>query len=298
MPELPRIVAVVGTNASGKSSLGVRLAQRFGGEIVSADSRQVFRGLDLGSGKISPEEMRGVPHHLLDVCEPNDFFSMADFQALAYRAIDGILARGNVPFLVGGTGLYVASVTEGYQLSDRAPNLRYREELETKTTPELYEMLVSAAPGVEIDRNNRNRVMRALEKLHDGDTLPAQKRPRYDVLRLGVTWDRPTLCARIDERLARRIQQGMLEEVDGLLQAGVSPDFLSRLGLEYRLISQYLLGQFATQEEMLEALSRAIKRFAKRQMTWFRRDTRIHWLDMRADPLSEAQGLCAQFLAE
>ena len=298
MPELPRIVAVVGTNASGKSSLGVRLAQRFGGEIVSADSRQVFRGLDLGSGKISPEEMRGVPHHLLDVCEPNDFFSMADFQALAYRAIDGILARGNVPFLVGGTGLYVASVTEGYQLSDRAPNLAYREELETKTTPELYEMLVSAAPGVEIDRNNRNRVMRALEKLHDGDTLPAQKRPRYDVLRLGVTWDRPTLCARIDERLARRIQQGMLEEVDGLLQAGVSPDFLYRLGLEYRLISQYLLGQFATQEEMLEALSRAIKRFAKRQMTWFRRDTRIHWLDMRADPLSEAQGLCAQFLAE
>ena len=138
MPELPRIVAVVGTNASGKSSLGVRLAQRFGGEIVSADSRQVFRGLDLGSGKISPEEMRGVPHHLLDVCEPNDFFSMADFQALAYRAIDGILARGNVPFLVGGTGLYVASVTEGYQLSDRAPNLAYREELETKTTPELF----------------------------------------------------------------------------------------------------------------------------------------------------------------
>lgn len=298
MPELPRIVAVVGTNASGKSSLGVRLAQRFGGEIVSADSRQVFRGLDLGSGKISPEEMRGVPHHLLDVCEPNDFFSMADFQALAYRAIDGILARGNVPFLVGGTGLYVASVTEGYQLSDRAPNLRYREELETKTTPELYEMLVSAAPGVEIDRNNRNRVMRALEKLHDGDTLPAQKRPRYDVLRLGVTWDRPTLCARIDERLARRVQQGMLEEVDGLLKAGVSPDFLYRLGLEYRLISQYLLGQFATQEEMLDELSRAIKRFAKRQMTWFRRDTRIHWLDMRADPLSEAQGLCAQFLAE
>ena len=159
-------------------------------------------------------------------------------------------------------------------------------------------MLQAAAPGNAIDPQNRNRVMRALEKLHDGDTLPAQKHPRYDVLRLGVTWDRPTLCARIDERLARRVQQGMLEEVDGLLQAGVSPDFLYRLGLEYRLISQYLLGQFATQEEMLEALSRAIKRFAKRQMTWFRRDTRTHWLDMRADPLSEAQGLCAQFLAE
>ena len=204
MPELPRIVAVVGTNASGKSSLGVRLAQRFGGEIVSADSRQVFRGLDLGSGKISPEEMRGVPHHLLDVCEPNDFFSMADFQALAYRAIDGILARGNVPFLVGGTGLYVASVTEGYQLSDRAPNLRYREELETKTTPELYEMLVSAAPGVEIDRNNRNRVMRALEKLESGDTKEPSREAKYRALKLGVSWDRETLKKRIDERLERQ----------------------------------------------------------------------------------------------
>ena len=210
MPELPRIVAVVGTNASGKSSLGVRLAQRFGGEIVSADSRQVFRGLDLGSGKISPEEMRGVPHHLLDVCEPNDFFSMADFQALAYRAIDGILARGNVPFLVGGTGLYVASVTEGYQLSDRAPNLAYREELETKTTPELYKMLVSAAPGVEIDRNNRNRVMRALEKLESGDTKEPSREAKYRALKLGVSWDRETLKKRIDERLERRMNEGMV----------------------------------------------------------------------------------------
>ncbi len=187
---------------------------------------------------------------------------------------------------------------DGYVLSNIEPDLSYRRELEKLSTPQLCAMLQAAAPGNAIDPQNRNRVMRALEKLHDGDTLPAQKRPRYDVLRLGVTWDRPTLCARIDERLARRVQQGMLEEVDGLLKAGVSPDFLYRLGLEYRLISQYLLGQFATQEEMLEALSRAIKRFAKRQMTWFRRDPRIHWLDMRADPLSEAQGLCAQFLAE
>lgn len=295
---LPKLIAVVGTNASGKSSLAISLARSLGGEVISADSRQVYRGLDLGSGKVTAQEMQGVPHHLLDVCDPGTFFTMADFQRLAYRAIDDVLARGRVPVLAGGTGLYVDAVCDGYVLSNIEPDLSYRRELERLPTPQLCAMLQAAAPGSAIDPQNRNRVMRALEKLHDGDTLPAQKRPRYDVLRLGVTWDRPTLCARIDERLARRVQQGMIEEVDGLLQAGVSPDFLYRLGLEYRLISQYLLGQFATQEDMLEALSRAIKRFAKRQMTWFRRDTRIHWLDMRADPLSEAQGLCAQFLAE
>ena len=264
---LPKLIAVVGTNASGKSSLAISLARSLGGEVISADSRQVYRGLDLGSGKVTAQEMQGVPHHLLDVCDPGTFFTMADFQRLAYRAIDDVLARGRVPVLAGGTGLYVDAVCDGYVLSNIEPNLSYRRELERLPTPQLCAMLQAAAPGNAIDPQNRNRVMRALEKLHDGDTLPAQKRPRYDVLRLGVTWDRPTLCARIDERLARRVQQGMLEEVDGLLQAGVSPDFLYRLGLEYRLISQYLLGQFATQEEMLEALSRAIKRFAKRQMT-------------------------------
>lgn len=294
MPELPRIVAVVGTNASGKSSLGVRLAQRFGGEIVSADSRQVFRGLDLGSGKISREEMRGVPHHLLDVCEPNDFFSMADFQALAYRAIDDILARGRVPFLVGGTGLYVASVTEGYQLSDRVPNLAYREELETKTTPELYEMLVAAVPDVEIDRNNRNRVMRALEKLESGDTQPPSREAKYRVLKLGVSWDRETLKKRIDERLERRMNAGMVDEVRSLIANGASHEFLMKLGLEYRFLTRYLDGEFASEQEMTEELSAAIKKFAKRQMTWFRRDPEIHWLDMTDDAYSEA---CAQIEA-
>lgn len=296
MPELPHMVAVVGTNASGKSSLGVRLAQRFGGEIVSADSRQVFRGLDLGSGKISPEETRGVPHHLLDVCEPNDFFSMADFQNLAYRAIDGILARGRVPFLVGGTGLYVASVTEGYQLSDRVPNLAYREELETKTTPELYEMLASAVPGVEIDRNNRNRVMRALEKLESGDTQMPSREAKYRVLKLGVSWDRETLKKRIDERLERRMNEGMVDEVRTLIKNGASHEFLMKLGLEYRFLTRYLDGEFASEQEMTEALSAAIKKFAKRQMTWFRRDPDIHWLDMTGDAYEQACALIEEFL--
>lgn len=293
---LPKLIVIAGTNASGKSGLGVELAQKYGGEIVSADSRQVFRGLDLGSGKIAPEETRGVPHHLIDVCEAGDFFSMADFQRMAYRAIDGILARGKTPFLVGGTGLYVASVADGYVLSDRMPDLAYREELEKLSTDELYAMLLRALPDTDVERRNRNRVMRLLEKLHDGDDAAPGRAPKYQTLRLGVTWDRDTLRKRIDQRLDRRLDEGMIDEVKGLLDRGVSQTFLYKLGLEYRFITQYLTGEIASEEEMKALLATAIKQFAKRQMTWFRRDTSIHWLDMAADPVQEACALIDAFL--
>ena len=293
-----KLIAVVGTNASGKSGLGIALAQKYQGEVISADSRQVYRGLDLGSGKVTAEETRGVPHHLLDVCDPGTFFTMADFQRMAYDAIDGIHARGRIPFLVGGTGLYIDAVCEGYVLSNIEPDLGYRRELEKLSTHRLAEMLREAMPDNAIDPRNRNRVMRQLEKLHDGDTLNAKTEPRYEELRLGVTWDRKTLCGRIDERLDRRMAEGMLEEVQGLLNAGVSEDFLYRLGLEYRYISQYLLGKGGTEEYMLEELSKAIKRFAKRQMTWFRRDQRIHWLEMDDDPMAQASELIEAFLAQ
>ena len=294
---LPKLIVIAGTNASGKSGLGVELALRYGGEVVSADSRQVFRGLDLGSGKITPEEMRGVRHHLIDVCDAGDFFSMADFQRMAYEAIDDILARGKPPFLVGGTGLYVESVADGYELSNRMPDLAYRAELEKRSTEELYAMLVEAVPGVEVERRNRNRVMRLLEKLHDGDDVIPGRNPRYETLRLGVTWDRETLRRRIDERLDRRLEEGMIEEVRGLLQRGVSETFLLKLGLEYRFITRYLKGEIASLEEMRTLLSTAIKQFAKRQMTWLRRDGAIHWLDMTADPVGEACALIDAFLA-
>ena len=293
---MDKLIAIVGPNASGKSSLSVELALRFGAEIVSADSRQVFRGLDLGSGKISPEGMKGVKHHLIDVAEPGDFFSMADFQRLAYAAIDGITARGKLPMLVGGTGLYVESVVKGYELSDKMPDLSYRDELEKLATPELYGMLTQKLPGIEIDKNNRNRVMRALEKLHDGDdTVPGAK-VRYDTLTLGVSWDRETLKTRIDERLMRRNAEGMIREVETLRQNGVSDEFLLKLGLEYRYITEYLRGEWVSEDEMLSELGLAIKRFAKRQMTWFRRDKSIRWLDMGGDPLAEAAGLIESFI--
>ena len=155
---LPKLIAVVGTNASGKSSLAISLARSLGGEVISADSRQVYRGLDLGSGKVTAQEMQGVPHHLLDVCDPGTFFTMADFQRLAYRAIDDVLARGRVPVLAGGTGLYVDAVCDGYVLSNIEPDLSYRRELERLPTPQLCAMLQAAAPGNASDPQNRNRL--------------------------------------------------------------------------------------------------------------------------------------------
>ena len=294
----PKLVVIEGTNASGKSGLGVALAAHYGGEVVSADSRQVFRGLDLGSGKITPEEMQGVRHHLIDVAEPNEFFSMHDFQRLAYEAVDDVRARGRTPFLVGGTGLYVASVTDGYVMSDTEPDLEYRAYLEPMNTPKLYEMLRELRPEMEIDEKNRNRVMRQLEKIHDGDDHSAPNAPRYDCLKLGVTWPRPVLRARIDERLDRRLEQGMIEEVQGLLDRGASVEFLKKLGLEYRFITQYLIGEIPDGNEMVELLRTAIKQFAKRQTPWFRRDKDIQWLDMAGDPFAEACEKIDRFLAE
>ena len=290
-----RLIVIMGTNASGKSGLGVELALKYGGEIVSADSRQVFRGLDLGSGKITPEEMRGVPHHLIDICDPGDFFSMADFQRLAYAAIDDILARGKIPFLVGGTGLYVDSVVQGYELSDKEPDLALRAHLETFDTPRLYEMLREKLPDTQADPKNRNRVMRALERLAADDYHPGRRSPRYETLMLGVTWDRETLKQRIDERLEKRLGEGMTNEVQRLLDDGVSEEFLKKLGLEYRYLTRYLLGEISYDQMVLE-LGNAIKRFAKRQMTWFRHEENLHWLNMAGDPAAEAAGLIDAFL--
>ena len=296
MNQLPKIIVVGGTNASGKSGLGVELASRFNGEIISADSRQVFRGFDLGSGKITHEEMKGVRHHLIDVCDAGDFFSMHDFQRLAYAAIDDILARGKLPFIVGGTGLYIASVTDGYVMSDRTPDLQYRDELEKLETPELYRMLTEIVPDTDVDPKNRNRVMRILEKIHDGDDYKPHNVPRYTCLKFGVTWPREILKQRIDERLERRMREGMVDEVRRLLDAGASTEFMYKLGLEYRFITQFITGEIETEAEMCEQLGLAIKRFAKRQMTWFRRDKEISWLDMAGNPIADASAKIEEFL--
>ena len=298
MSRLPKVVAVVGTNAYGKSALGIALAKKYDAEIISADSRQVFRGLDLGSGKVTPEETQGVPHHLIDVREPNEFFSMADFQRMAYQAIDDIRGRGRLPMIVGGTGLYVDSVLDGYLLSDKEPDLAYRAELEKLTTPQLYDMLLELKPDVQVEKNNRNRVMRIIERIHDGDDATPGKQARFESLRLGVSWPREVLGRRIDERLERRLEQGMIEEVQRLMDEGATTEFLLGLGLEYRFITQYLIGEIPDRQVMLDKLAIAIKQFAKRQMTWFRRNPEIVWLDMSGDAFDQACTAVDAFLKD
>lgn len=298
---LPNLIVILGPTACGKSSLGVALAKEYNGEIVSADSRQVYRGLDLGTGKITPGEMEGVPHHLLDVADPVEQFSVAQFQPMAYEAIDGILARGNLPFLVGGTGLYLRAVAEGYVFHEAPPDPILRAALEALPTEALRDRLTAA--GVELDEdcfNNRPRLVRLIEKLENGEDphAEAERRPRYNVLTLGVSYPRETVCRRIDDRLWARLDAGMIEEVAGLRAQGVSDQFLEGLGLEYRYILHYLTGDISSVEALAEELGRAIKRFAKRQVSWFKKDRDVHWLDMEGDPIAEAHTLLDSFLAQ
>ncbi len=300
--ERPKIVALVGTNASGKSAAGIELAKTFNGEIVSADSRQIYKGFDLCCGKVTREEARAVPHHLLDVRNIGEEFSVFDYQQLAYSAISQILRRGRLPFVVGGTGLYVSSVADGYVLSGKPPRTEERarlaerpiEELRGMLTPEAREYLASNPS----DWQNKRRILRVLEKAAGGEQLRPRNEPRYDVLQLGVTWPRETLHKRIDERLDARIAQGMIGEVREYLENGGDKRVLYDLGLEYRHILLYLTGEYPSMEAFRQELSREIKRFAKRQMTWFKKNPAIHWLDMQGDCLDQAGGLIREFLAE
>lgn len=296
-----KLVVILGTNASGKSGLGIELALKFGAEIVSADSRQVFKGLDLGSGKVTKEEMKGVPHFLLDVAAPGDFFSLMDYQKLAYEAIDDIVSRGKTPFLVGGTGLYVNAVVDGYNLTDAPVDEELRKKVEAMSLNELQDLITEKCSigGIpeNLDMSNKRRLERAAEKLLMGKPLNLESVKRYDTLCLGVTWERQKLYKRIEERLDRRLEQGMIEEVENLMKQGVSDDFLYKLGLEYRYIMMYLRGRFDSKEAFREKLFMEIRHLAKEQMTWFRKRQDITWLDMETDPINQAEGLISNFLS-
>lgn len=292
-----KLVVVLGTNASGKSGLGIELAIKYGAEIVSADSRQVFKGLDLGSGKVTKEEMKGVPHYLLDVAEPGDFFSLKEYQELAYKAIDDIMSRGIRPFLVGGTGLYVNAVVDGYELADAPVDTELRAKVEAMTLEELQELLklkLGTIPDT-LDMRNKRRLERAAEKILQGKPLNLESIKKYETLCLGVTWEREILYKRIEERLDRRLAEGMIEEVEGLLDKGVSDDFLYRLGLEYRYILLYLRGRFKDRDEFRAKLFMEIRHLAKEQMTWFRKRKDVHWLNMADDPFGQAVRLIDDF---
>ncbi len=274
----------------------------FNGEVISADSRQLYRGLDLGTGKLTIDEMQGVPHYMIDILDVNTMYSVVDYQREVYRIIDDILSRGKLPIIAGGTGLYTRAVVKGYIFRDVPQNDELRERLETKTTEELYEELknISEAAAARNTASNRRRIIRALEKYYTiGEAgLEEGFEPRYEALQLGVTWPNEILHKRIDERMKRRFDQGMLEEVKELLRQGATGEFLEALGLEYRYIYRYISGDYKTKDELYEALGRAIKRFAKQQKTWFRKDQDIHWLAMDQQPFEEAVGLVENYLSE
>ena len=296
----PKLVVITGTNASGKSGLGIELAKKYDAEIISADSRQVYEGLDLGSGKVTKEEMQGVPHHLLDVAKPNDFFSLVDFQMQAYEAIDDVLSRGKKAFLVGGTGLYINSVVDGYNIRLQNPDMDLRRELNAKTIDELVEIIREKNPQAleGLDLKNTQRVERTAERALAGDTEKRVNTPRYENLVLGVTWPRDVLYERIHERLDRRLDQGMIDEVARLRTEGATDEFLYGLGLEYRYILMYLRGEFESFEAFYDKLFMEIRHLAKGQMTWFRKRNDINWIDMTGDPMVQACAMIDRFYKE
>lgn len=304
-PVEPSLVAIVGPTAAGKTALSVRLARAVSGEVVSADSRQVYRGMDIGTAKATPEEQAGVRHHLLDIVDPDQVLSLADFQARAYAAIDDVLARGRVPFLVGGTGQYAMAVLEGWQVPRVAPDEQLRQELYRQAGSEgaaaLHSRLRTLDPvaAERIDPRNVRRVIRALEVcLTTGRPISEQqeKAPRYRSLILGLLLPRATLYERIDRRVEAMMAAGLEQEVRGLAAAGYGFDLPAMTGVGYGQFRPYLAGE-ASLDETVQAIKRATRRFVRQQANWFRAgDPRIHWLDARGDPIDPALRLVQDFL--
>lgn len=293
---MEKLFVIAGTNASGKSGLGIELAKNNDAEIISADSRQIFKGLNLGSGKVTQDEMQGVPHHMLDVAEVNEFYPMPKFQQMAYEKIDEVISRGRLPILVGGTGLYINAIVDGYNIQEEKVDLELRDKLRALSKEELINQLKERSPQAleGLDINNKQRIVRALERVMSGVTKKPNT-PRYETCIIGVTWPREVLYERIRERLDRRLEQGMIDEVKNLREAGATDDFLYRLGLEYRYILMYLRGEFKDYQSFYDKLFMEIRHLAKEQMTWFRKREDMHWIDMTKDPMQEAQSILNQF---
>lgn len=275
-----KVLVIIGPTSSGKTSLSIDLAKKFNGEVISADSRQVYKGMDLGTGKVTPKEMQGIKHYLLDVVSPNTQFSAAKFEKMGTKAIKEILKKGKLPIICGGTGFWVDALL--YGLPDSvAPDWKLRRRLEKLTTAQLLNKLRRVWPerAVTIDSHNKRRLIRALEMALKGQKLMLQEKiNKYDTLKLGVIRDKAELRQRIHERLLARIKQGMIREVANLHQNGVSWRRLDDFGLEYRFVSRYLRGLIKDKSEMLKLLETAISQYAKRQGTWFRRDKDIQWV--------------------
>lgn len=286
-----KLLTIVGPTAVGKTALSLPLAKQLDGEIISGDSMQVYRGMDIGTAKALPSEQKAVPHHLIDIVDPDYPFSVADFQERARQAIDDIANRGKLPMLVGGTGLYVQSVTHGYRFSeadaDESVRTKWRQYAEAQGKAALHEALRRADPesAARLHPNDVRRIIRALEIVErTGKTMTdyhreQQQQSPYDVIWIGLTMERETLYERINQRVDMMLQEGIVDEVLTLKQKGYTLNLVSMQGLGYKEIMMYLEGVWSL-EEAVEMIKQNTRRFAKRQLSWFRRIDTIHWWDM------------------
>lgn len=282
MKEHPQIIVILGQTATGKSDFAVQIAREIKGEIISADSRQVYTGMDLGTGKITKKEMRGVPHHLLDIAKPTKVFSASDFKKHAEKKIKEIIKRGNVPIVCGGTGFYIDTLLGSATLPEVPPNKILRAELMKKTASELFVLLqkLDSVRAQTIDAKNPVRLIRAIEIAKALGSVPQapNREHEYEVLKIGLTLPDQILKEKIYTRLLARIKKGMLREIQKLHNDGVTWKRMSDLGLEYRYGALYLQKKIS-KDEMITKLNSEIWHYAKRQKTWFKRDKDIIWID-------------------
>lgn len=287
----PKVIALVGPTASGKSALGVYLAQKLKGEILSADSRQVYKGLTIGTGKISKKEMRGVPHHLLDLVSPKKQFTVDDYVKQGKK----ILPKISIPIVVGGTGLYVDMLLERMGYPNVPPNFKLRKSLEKYPAPQLLKKLHLLDPrrAKTIEPQNKRRIIRAIEIAKALGKVPlANPASPYEVLWLGLSPSPTKLRKNIRIRLDARLRAGMIQEAKTLFRKGVSYKRMEELGLEYRYLARLLQGKLSKKNFGLQ-LEKEINRYAKRQMRWFKRNKDIHWVKNK----SEALKLAKKFLS-
>ncbi len=301
IPRTYKLISIVGPTASGKSELAVKLAKRFNGEIISADSRQIYKGMDLGTGKVQGKwtkskfnppaggqnsifKYKGIPHHLIDFLNPKQQFSVAKFQRVAQKKIQEILERGHIPILCGGTGHWLDALVNNQIIPEVKPNFKLRASLEKKSAEKLFSQLqkLDSTRASNIDRFNKRRLVRALEiVITTGKPVPVNSSQQTDnsnkVLWLGIQTNQTDLYNKIDKRLAERLKQGMLEEVKKLKKNKLSWKKLESFGLEYKYLALYIQNKIS-KEEMQTQLSFAIKHYSKRQLTWWKRNKNINWI--------------------
>jgi tRNA dimethylallyltransferase len=299
------LVALLGPTAVGKTAASLALARRFNGEVVSADSRQVYRGMDIGTAKATPAERAAVPHHLIDIRDPDEPFGLADFLALASVAIEDIHARGRLPLLVGGTAQYIYALLEGWQAPQVPPQPAVRARLEGEGAPALYARLsaVDPAAAAKIGPHNLRRLARALEVIEvTGRPISEQQTrrpPAYRTLRLGLTLPRAALYARVDARVDAQLAGGLIDEVRALLAAGYSHDLPAFNSMGYVEIIRHLRGELSLAEARAR-IAYSTHRYVRHQETWLRRDPTVAWVDATDPAAAHARlaELIADFLAE